>query len=149
MKIHIVYLRTMQNSPEVRIISATTDETLAQEAFARAKQEEVEWQDASDSGDWAEACTESIDMLAHLHRGEKIHVVVETVWHEGVETTISPFLYEQNAVNRVNERRQARLEEYDRLIPYDEEESVDEAMHLHNPSVMVDVYFSIETVTVE
>lgn len=149
MKIHIVYLRTMQNSPEVRIISATTDETLAQEALAKAKQEEAEWQDASDSGDWAEACMESIDMLAHLHRGEKIHVVVETVWHEGVETTISPFLYKQNALNRVNERRQARLEEYDRLIPYDEEEPVDEAMHLHNPSVMVDIYFSIETVTVE
>lgn len=149
MKIHIVYLRTMQNSPEVRIISATTDEALAREAFVRAKQEEAEWQDDSDSGDWAEACLESFDIPNDLHHGEKIHIVVETVWHEVVETTLSPFLYKLNAVDRVNERRQAYLEEYHGLVPYDEEEPVNEAMHLRDPSVMVDVYFSIETITVQ
>ena len=139
----------MEDSPEVRIISATTDETLAQEAFAMAKKEEAEWQDDDDSDNWAEACMESIDMPTDLHRGDKIHVVVETVWHEGIETTISPFLYKQNAIDRVKERRQACLKEYDGLVPYDEEEPIDEAMHLHDPSVMVDIYFDNETITVQ
>lgn len=151
MKLYIVYFRTMQDSPDVEIRCVTASETKANEAFKKAKEEEREWMEDvdEDSGNWAEACMESFDISEDRKPGDIMYVVVETVWHEYVETTVCPFLYEVNAKTQVELRREELLSDYPGLEPFDEDELIHESMHLEDPCVMVDVYFCIEEVFVE
>lgn len=148
MKLYIVYLRTFENSPEVEIISVTTEEEKAKAAMAKAKEMEKEWMKDADenSCDWAEACMKSFDMTEDCKTGDTIYVFVETEWLECVETTIHPFLYKVNAESQLKFRKQDYLEDYPNLEPLDAE-TVKDAMSFEDPCVMVDVYFSIETVT--
>ena len=150
MKIYVVYFRTMENSPEVTIRCATTNKAVANAAFQKAKDDEAEWMKDvdEDSGDWAEACMKSFNLSEKRNPGNTIYVVVETVWHEVVETEIFPFLYELNAKSHVKFLRQDRYDEYVGLVPYDGE-PLHDAMHLEDPDVAVDIYYSIEAVTLE
>lgn len=148
MKLYIIYIRTMENSPEVRIVGATNDMKKADDLYEQASREANEWMADTDedSGDWASAHQRTVDMAGELKPGDTIYAVVQTVWHEVVETTITPFFFEINAKSHVKFLRQQRLMDYPELTPFDGEPA-DEAMHLEDPCGMVDVYFSIETVT--
>ena len=150
MKLYIIYLRTMENSPEVRIIGATTNMKKADDLYEQASREANEWMADTDedSGDWAEACMKSFDMTEDCKTGDTIYVFVETEWLECVETTIHPFLYKVSAESQLKSRKQDYLEDYPNLEPLDAE-TVKDAMSLEDPSIMIDVYFSIEEVVVE
>lgn len=148
MKIHVIYFRTMQDSPEVEIISVTANSEVAKAMFKKAKKREREWMKDvdEDSGDWAEACRKSFDMSEERKPGDTIHLLIETVWCECVETTIWPFLYELNADAQLEIRRQNALKEFPGLTPFDEDDCILDSTHLVDPSVAVDVCFGIESV---
>lgn len=151
MKLYIVYFRTMENSPVVRIITATTDEAIANEKFKKAKEKEAEWMkdEDEDTGNWAEACMESFDITEDCKAGDTIYVLVETLWHEVVETSVSPFIYEANAVATQTFHKEDVLKDYPDIVPFDDDETFDEALHLCDDSVMVDYYTFIEPVVIE
>lgn len=149
MKINIVYLRTMENSPKVRIIGATASNEMAHLLFKKAKAEETEWMatEEKDSGNWAEACMMSYEMADKRKPGDKVYFVVETLWVEYVRTIVTPFLYEINAKTYVDDQKRAYMEEFPGLEPFRENETILESMHLEDPGIMADVYFSIESVS--
>ena len=145
MKLYVVYFRTMQDSPDVEIRCVTADETKAKTAFEKAKKEEREWMadEEEDSGNWAQACMATFEMTEQRNSGDTIFLVVETVWCECVETTVTPYLYEINANTNVGFRKEDLLKDFPGLTPFDDGESIEESMHLEDPSVMVDVYFDV------
>ena len=145
MKLYVVYFRTMQDSPEVEIRCVTADESKATAAFEKAKEEEREWMadEDEDSGNWAEARLEVFGKTEQRNPGDIVFLAVETVWHECVETSIAPYLYEINANAHVDFRREDLMKDYPGLTPFDEDESPEKSMHLEDPSVMVDVYFDV------
>ena len=151
MKLYIVYFRTMQDSPDVKIRCATTNEALAKDEYKKAKKEKREWmKDVSeDSGDWAEACMKSFNIKKERKPGDKIFVLVENVWCECVDTTIKPFIYQEDAEGQWKTSKENLLNEFPDLTPFNEYESIDEATHLEDPSVMVDVFLYIEEVTLK
>lgn len=151
MKLYIVYYRTMIDSPDVNIVCATTDLDLANENFLLAKKWEEEFMadEDEDSGNWAEACMESFDMSEDREPGEHVYVYVETKWLEGVETSIHPFLYEENAKSMRRVRKEVCREDYPELVTLDDDESFDEATHLQDDSVMVDFYFDVDAVALQ
>lgn len=150
MKLHIVYFRTMVDSPEVTIECVTASKDIAERALLQAKREEEEWMadEDEDSGNWAEACMASFDMPDTIKEGDTIHVVVETFWEEVVSTCIYPFIHEENAMSHAALRKFDYLNDYPGLVPFDEDETIQEAMHLEDPDVAVDVYFDIVDVKV-
>lgn len=151
MKLYIVYYRTMQDSPDVHIVCATADESVANENYLLAKKWEDEFMEDcdEDSGDWAEACMESFDMSEDRKPGDHVYVYVETMWLEGVETSVHPFLYEVNAQSMRQVRKDVCREEYPGLVPLDDDESFNEATHLQDDSVMVDFYFDVDAVALQ
>ena len=151
MKLYIVYFRTMQDSPSVEIQCVTTNEQLANEKFKKAKEEEAEWMKDEDegSGNWAEACMESFDMTEDCKTGDTIYVLVETLWHEVVETSVSPFTYEANAVAMQIFHKEDVLKDYPDIVPFDDDETFAAALHLCDDSVMVDYYTFVEPVVIE
>lgn len=157
MKLYIVYFRSMEDSPEVTIECVTADKALADAKFADAKaeadkftkdhEEDCFWRD-EEPWYWYEARMESFDMSENRKPGDTIYVFVETEWLECVSTTIQPFLYKVNAESQLKFRKQDYLEDYPNLEPLDAE-TVKDAMSLEDSSIMIDVYFSIEAVSIE
>jgi hypothetical protein len=152
MKIYVVYLRTMQDSPAVEIRRVTTSKFIAEQALAMAKREADEWMvdEDEDSGNWAEACIKTFDGISPAYGpGSRVYVTVETAWVEEVSTTLHLNGTEQSAMDYVALRKRILVNEDPDLVPYDEDETFEESMHLCNPDVMSDYYFSIEPVTVQ
>lgn len=152
MKIYVVYFRTMQDSPDVEIKCVTTSKTLAEAKFKEAKREEEEWMADVDeeSGNWAEACIQVFDGVSPAYGpGAVVYVTVETSWIEEVSTAMHLNGTEPSAMDYVSLRKRILINEDPDLEPYDEDETIEESMHLHNPDVMSDYYFSIESVIVE
>lgn len=158
MKLYIVFFRSMEDSPEVTIECVTTDEAMAKVKLAEAKaeadkftkdhEEDCSWRD-EEPWYWYEARMESFDMTEDRKPGDTIYVLVQTVWHECVETTIEPFLYRENADAMVDyQKRQVKMD-YPEIYPFDEDESFEESLHLTDESVMVDVYFSVEPIVIK
>lgn len=158
MKLYIVFFRSMEDSPEVTIECITIDEALAKVKFAEAKaeadeltkdhEEDCSWRDA-EPWYWYEARMESFDMTEDCKPGDTIYVLVETLWHEAVETTVSPFIYEANAVATQTFHKEDISKDYPEIAPFDEDETFDEALHLCDDSVMVDYYTYVEPVVIE
>lgn len=152
MKLYLVYLRTMVDSPEVEIKCATTSKFIAEKALARAKQEADEWMadEDEDSGNWAEACIKTFDGITdECGPGWVLYVTIETAWFEEVSTKIHINGNEFWAQKYVELRKKILVREDEGLAPFDEDETLQESMHLCNPDVMSDYYFSIEPVTIE
>ena len=148
MKLYIVYFRTMENSPEVTIECATTDKALAKAKYAKARAEAKELTEdyGDDEGNWYEAHMKTFDLSEERKPGDTIYVYVENEWCEYVETDIKPFLFSDNAVLYTDSRRAFFRREYSGLQSFDEDEPIEEAMHLEDPDVQADIYFSIEPV---
>lgn len=152
MKIYVVYFRTMVDSPEVEIRCATTSKFIAEQALTKAQRETEEWMadEDEDSGNWAEACIKTFDGISPAYGpGALVHVTVETAWVEEVSTTLHLNGTEPSARYFVELRKRMLLNEDPDLVPYDEDETFEESMHLCNPDVMSDYYFSVEPVIVQ
>lgn len=150
MKIYVVYFRTMVDSPEVEIKCATTSKFIAEQALTKAQREAEEWMadEDEDSGNWAEACIKTFISPAY-GPGSRVYVTVETAWVEEVSTTLHLNVTEQSAMDYVALRKRILVNEDPDLVPYDEDDTFEESMHLCNPDVMSDYYFSIEPVIVQ
>lgn len=151
MKIYIVYLRTFENSPEVEIKSVTTSKAIADKRFKEAKAEGEEWmRDLEDeSGDWAEAAIAKLTISGTVKPGDSVEVAIITEWLETVDTEVTVFPDAASAMDYIGQKKKDLLEERGTLLPFDEDETIEESMHLCDESVMVDYYFSTVTVTVE
>ena len=152
MKLYVVYLRTMADSPEVKIKCATTSKFIAEQALTMAQREADEWMadEDEDSGNWAEACIKTFDGISAAYGpGSLLYVTVETAWIEEVSTTLHLNGTIFSARDYVALRKRILLNEDPDLEPYDEGETIEESMHLHNPGVMSDYYFSVEPITVK
>lgn len=148
MKLYVVYFRTMQDSPEVKIVSLTTSKKKADEKFAEAKKWEEEWMD-EESGNWAEACMEEFETQFDVTSGETWYVVVETDWLEVVDTDVFIFREHDQAVDAIETEKAIIKMLDDGMVPFDEDETFEESMHICNDDVMHDVYFSIEPVVLQ
>lgn len=157
MKLYIVYFRTMDNSPEVTIECATANEAVAKDEFAKAKKEVAEWMEedeywtgqGEETGNWAEACMAEFDITEERNPGDTIFVLVQTTWYECVETTVEPYLYRENADSMVDFHKEEVKQIYPNIYPFYEDESFEGADHLCDEHVMVDVYFSVESVVIK
>lgn len=152
MKIYVVYFRTMQDSPEVEIKCATTSKFIATQALTKAQREAEEWMadEDEDSGNWAEACIKTFDGISDdIGHGSLLYVTVETTWVEEVSTRLHLFGSEFWAKKHIGLRKKILVHEDPHLEPFDEDETFEESMHLHNPGVMSDYYFSVEPVIVQ
>lgn len=151
MKLYVVYFRTMQDSPEVEIVSLTTSKKKADEKFAEAKKWEEEWMADEDeeSGNWAEACIMTTIVSEDTRPGDMFFAMIETDWVEEVSTSIKIHGSDFWAEKGIEFRKRKLLEDDPNLVPYDEDDTIEESMHLHNPDVMSDYYFSIEPRIVE
>lgn len=149
--LYIVYFRTMVDSPEVTIECVTTSKSVADKAFIQAKREEEEWMadEDEDSGNWAEACIRTFAFPGDPKEGDTIHVLVDTCWDEAVSTCVYPFIREEDAMSLVGIIKQDYLGDYPDLTSYDEDETIEEAMHLEDPDIAVDIYFDIQAVTLQ
>lgn len=148
MKVYIVYLLSMENSPEVTIQTVTADKERAEDEYKRAKALIAMWRaDDPDSDCWAEAHIEEAEIDAAL--GDTVWTVTSTCWYEVVSTGISAFLTEEEAKEFVASEKTRLLAENEDLMPFDEDEALEESMHLCDESVMVDYYFMIESYTIK
>lgn len=152
MKLYVVYFRTMVDSPDVEIKCATTSKFIAEQALTKAQREADEWMadEDEDSGNWAEACIKTFDGISPAYgSGSLVYVTVETSWFEEVTTKLHLNGTKPSAMDYVDLRKKILIKEDPDLVPYDEDETLEESMHLHNPNIMSDYYFSIEPVTVQ
>ncbi len=152
MKLYVVYFRTMQDSPEVVIKCATTSKFIAEQTLTKAQREAEEWMadEDEDSGNWAEACFKIFDGISDdIGHGSLLYVTVETTWVEEVSTRLHLFGSEFWAKKHIGLRKKILVHEDPNIEPFDEGETFEESMHLHNPGVMSDYYFSVEPVIVQ
>lgn len=151
MKLYVVYFRTMVDSPEVEIKCATTSKFIAEQALTKAQREAEEWMadEDEDSGNWAEACIMTTIVSEDTRPGDMFFAMIETDWVEEVSTSIKIHGSDFWAEKGIEFRKRKLLEDDPNLVPYDEDESFEESMHLHNPDVMSDYYFSIELITIQ
>lgn len=152
MKLYVVYLRTFENSPEVEILSVTTSKQIADERFKEAKKMEADLMEdvEEDSGYWAEACIQTFPVYPKsITEGSEVFVAVMTEWVEIVTTTVAPLPSREDAEGWIDMLKKSVIADDQDVMPYDEDETVEESMHLCNPDVMSDYYFSIEKVKVE
>ena len=151
MKLYVVYFRAMQDSPEVEIECVTTSKFIAEQALTKAQREAEEWMadEDEDSGNWAEACIMTALVGEDTRPGDMFFAMIETDWVEEVSTSIKIHGSDFWAEKGIEFRKRRLLKEDPGLVPYDEDESFEESMHLHNPDIMSDYYFSIEPVIVE
>lgn len=152
MTIYVVYFRTMVDSPEVEIKCATTSKFIAEQALTKAQREAEEWMadEDEDSGNWAEACIKTFDGISPAYGyGALVYVTVETSWIEEVTTMLHLNGTKPSAMDYVELRKRILITEDPKLIPYDEEETFEESMHLHNPDVVSDYYFSVEPIIIQ
>lgn len=150
MKIYVVYFRTMIDSPDVTINCVTSSRAIAELALTQAKRAEEEFMADrdEDSSDWADACIEEFDIF-DAKQGETLYLLIETLWHEEVTTTIHVFRDEANAVARQSFLKEDILSDYPGIVPFEEGESFDQACHLYDDSVMVDYWTYVEPVTIQ
>ena len=150
MKLYVVYFRTMQDSPEVVIKCATTSKFIAEQALTKAQREADEWMadEDEDSGNWAEACIMTTLVGEDTRPGDMFFAMIETDWVEEVSTSIKIHGSDFWAEKGIEFRKRKLLEDDPNLVPYDEDESFEESMHLHNPGIMSDYYFSVEPIIV-
>lgn len=151
MKLYVVYFRTMVDSPEVEIKCATTSKFIAEQALTKAQREAEEWMadEDEDSGNWAEACIMTTIVSEDTRPGDMFFAMIETDWVEEVSTSIKIHGWEFWAEKGIEWRKRKLLEEDPLLIPYDYDETFEESMHLCNPDVMSDYYFSIEPIIIQ
>lgn len=151
MKLYVVYFRTMQDSPEVEIKCVTTSKFIAEQALTKAQREAEEWMadEDEDSGNWAEACIMTALVSEDTRPGDMFFAMIETDWVEEVSTLIKIHGSDFWAEKGIELRKRVLRKKDPGLVPFDEDESFEESMHLHNPDVMSDYYFSIETIIVE
>lgn len=151
MKLYVVYFRTMVDSPEVTIKCATTSKFIAEQALTKAQREAEEWMadEDEDSGNWAEACIMTTIVSEDTRPGDMFFAMIETDWVEEVSTSIKIHGSDFWAEKGIEFRKRRLLKEDPGLVPYDEDESFEESMHLHNPDVMSDYYFSVELITIQ
>lgn len=151
MKLYVVYFRTMQDSPEVEIRCVTTSKFIAEQALTKAQREAEEWMadEDEDSGNWAEACIMTTIVSEDTRPGDMFFAMIETDWVEEVSTSIKIHGDDFWAEKGIEFRKRKLLEDDPNLVPFDEDESFEESMHLHNPDVMSDYYFSIELITIQ
>lgn len=151
MKIYVVYFRTMQDSPDVRVVSVTSNAKVAKRVFNDAKAQAEDWMadEDDDSGNWAEARMETFDGIRDIAVGSLLFVGIFTNWTESVETEIHLGGSESSIRSWISLRKRDLLREDPNIEPFDEDEAIEESMHLCNPDVMSDYYFSVEPVTVE
>ena len=81
--------------------------------------------------------------------GDMFFAMIETDWVEEVSTSIKIHGSDFWAEKGIEFRKRKLLEDDPNLVPYDEDDTIEESMHLHNPDVMSDYYFSIEPIIVE
>ena len=150
-RLNVVYFRTMVDSPEVTIECATTSRLLAERALLQAKRQEEEWMadEDEDSGNWAEACIRTFEVPGSLKEGDTINLVVLTEWYEEVTTNIYPLIRKDDAETMAQVIKRDYLEQYPGLTPFDEDETIEEATHLEDPDVAVDIYVDIQSVTLQ
>lgn len=151
MKLYVVYFRTMVDSPEVTIKCATTSKFIAEQALTKAQREAEEWMadEDEDSGNWGEACIMTTIVSEDTRPGDMFFAMIETDWVEEVSTSIKIHGSDFWAEKGIEFRKRKLLEDDPNLVPYDEDESFEESMHLHNPDVMSDYYFSVELITIQ
>lgn len=151
MKLYVVYFRTMVDSPEVTIKCATTSKFIAEQALTKAQREAEEWMadEDEDSGNWAEACIMTTIVSEDTRPGDMFFAMIETDWVEEISTSIKIHGSDFWAKKGIEFRKRRLLKEDPGLVPYDEDETFEESMHLHNPGVMSDYYFSIELITIQ
>lgn len=151
MKLYVVYLRTMVNSPEVEIKCATISKFIAEQALTKAQQEAEEWMadEDEDSGNWAEACIMTTLVSEDTRPGDMFFAMIETDWVEEVSTSIKIHGSDFWAEKGIELRKRKLLDEDPLLIPYDCDETFEESMHICNPDVMSDYYFSIEPIIIQ
>lgn len=151
MKLYVIYFRTMVDSPEVEIKCATTSKFIAEQALTKAQREAEEWMadEDEDSGNWAEACIMTTIVSEDTRPGDMFFAVIETDWVEEVSTSIKIHGSDSWAKEGIEFRKRRLLKEDPGLVPYDEDESFEESMHLHNPDVMSDHYFSVEPIFIQ
>lgn len=144
--LYVTYLRTMQDSPEVAILQATTDWKRSRKKMAAAKKLEQEWMSSFDeeSGDWAEAVTRKFYYPYTVAPGDTLYAVVETCWYEDVSTDIWLFASEAEAKEYIV-RRSAFLKGQNAFLVEDD----GDPMHLADDSAMADYYFGVETLFIE
>lgn len=152
MKLYVVYFRTMQDSPELEIKCATTSKFIAEQALSKAQLEAEEWMadEDEDSGNWAEACIKVFDGISPAYGlGSLVYVTVETAWCEDVTTKLHLNGTKPSAMDYIGLRKKILVHEDPNIEPFDENETFEESMHLHNPGVMSDYYFSVEPIIVQ
>lgn len=151
MIVYVVYFRTMEDSPEVEIRCVTTNKELADAKFKEAKREEAVWMvdEDEDSGNWAEACIKQAVTTRDIGKGSTLYVGIATEWVEVVSTDVCLFDSEHWARRWVDFRKRGIIAKDGDIEPFDEDETLEESMHLCNPDVMSDYYFSVEPVIVE
>ena len=149
MKLYVVYFRTMQDSPEVEIKCVTTSRELAYAEFHEAKEDEEAWNEDDGSGNWAEACIMTTIVSEDTRPGDMFFAMIETDWVEEVSTSIKIHGSDFWAEKGIEFRKRELLDDDPHLVPYDEDETFEESMHLHNPDVMSDYYFSVEPIIVQ
>lgn len=151
MKVYVVIMRTMENSPDVRIVSVTTSKAIANEKLKQVEAEVEEWMRDTDddSSNWADAAIGTAKKQPRVKPGDKLTIVTITEWIEDVDTEIVVLPDEPTAKGFIADRKKFLLEEDPDLLPFDEDETLEESMHLCDESIMADYYFNVETVTVE
>lgn len=144
MKLYIVYFRTMEDSPMVSIVCATTSKAVADEQFAKAKAEAKELtQDyGGDSGNWYEA-RKRVFSVPGIKTGDTIHLLVRTEWYEVVKTDIFPFVRKEDAESLVAKMKADYLEEFPDIAPFYDDETIEEARVLDDEDEQVTIYFDI------
>jgi len=154
MKLYITYFVTMENSPEVSQVSVFTNYENYRKEYDRLVRLQHEYMEdlGEDDSDWVEARTETFE-VAGLDLYDSVAVAVEVEWYEAVEVTLKVFVDHENAIGQalhfIDEEKARLIQEDPDLVPFDEEESFNESMHLCNDSAMSDYYFDIFAFTID
>lgn len=152
MKIHVNYLVTMGDSPTITDVSAFVDKQVAKTNLASLRKEAKEFNDEAeeeDSSDWCQArCSTTEKGEGMAKPGDTVFVVIETNWLEVVETKAKPFYFENFAKEYIAKRKKKFHGDNPKLVPFYEDENFDETLHLCDDSLMQDVYFEIQKVTI-
>ena len=151
MIIYVITLTTMEDSPEVSIISVTANNAIAKQKLKQAEAQAQEWmQDLDeDSSDWAKATLTELDIPGTVYPGDTVTVAIVTEWLESIDSEIKVFPDNPSAESFISEKKKTILERYENIIPFDDDETIEESSHLADDSVMVDYYFTIENVVAD
>ena len=145
MRIFIVYQRIFNNSPDVKILCATTDKGLAKKVYDKRKKT-IKKDFDEENDDWGEVCITSQSLPGTFKKGDTVEVNIITTWFEYVKTEVKLFPDKKSSLEYISERKKADLKKYESLVPFDEDETFEESFHLCDEDIAVDIYYSSETV---